>query len=107
MASLEDLTTLREYVNEPDDTNGWTDDRLSGILDAGLTPYSAAGRVWALKAGQYSTLVDVSESGSTRKLSDLRKNAMEMAKHYNGLEVESVEVISDRPVVQRIRRGFV
>lgn len=107
MASLEDIATLRELINEPDDSNGWTDERLGGLLDSGLTLNGAAGRAWVLKAGQYSTLVDVAESGSSRKLGDMHKNALAMAARYQALEeAEGEAVAPSGPIIQRIRRGF-
>ena len=107
MASPEDVQALRDLINEPDDANGWTDEKLAAIVDGTATLNAAAGKAWTLKAGQYSTMVDVSESGSSRKLGDLYKNAIAMGKFYGGLDVEDVEVSGDRPIVQRIRRGFV
>lgn len=107
MPSLEDVAALREAINEPDDSNGWSDDRVGALIDAETTLNAAISRAWLLKAGQYAALVDVSESGSSRKLSDLRKNAMEMSTHYGNLDgEEAVEATGGRPIVQRIRRGF-
>lgn len=107
MASPEDIANLRDLINEPDDTNGWTDDKLAAVIDGAASVNTAAGKVWVLKAGQLATLVDVSESGSSRKLSDLRKNAMEMASYYSGLDGgEAVGPVGGYPIVQRIRRGF-
>lgn len=107
MASPEGIAALRKLINEPDDTNGWTDDYLGGILDSGLTLNAAAGSVWTTKAGQFSTLVDVSESGSSRKLSDLHKNALTMAKFYQGADAAAAEdILPTGPIIQRIRRGF-
>jgi hypothetical protein len=107
MASFEDVTKLRGLTNELDDSNGWTDERLGNLIDTSLTLNAAASHVWLLKAGQYATLVDVSESGSSRKLSDLRKNAMEMVAYFKGLDVTDADTSGGRPIVQRIRRGFV
>lgn len=107
MASLEDIAALRELINEPDDANGWTDERIGTLIDGSTTLNAAASHVWTLKAGQYSAIVDVSESGSSRKLGDMYKNALAMASMYKGLsEAETPPVSTDRPVVQRIRRSF-
>lgn len=106
MASVEDITALRDLVNEPDDTNGWTDEKLGNLIDGEATLNAAASKVWVLKAGQFASLVDVSESGSSRKLSDLRKNAIEMAKHYTGLDEVPAQAVTDVPIISRIRRGF-
>lgn len=108
MASPEDVANLRAAINEPDDSNGWSDEELALLIDAEPTLNAAAATAWVRKAGQLSSLVDVSESGSSRKLSDLYKNAMAMGAHYKGLDAtDPVVPTSDRPIVQRIRRGFV
>jgi hypothetical protein len=107
MASPEDLATLRQLINEFDDTNGWTDDYLNGLIDGGLTLNKAAGSVWTIKAGRFSALVDVTESGSSRKMSDLHKNALAMARYYSGADAaEAEETAPTGPVIQRIRRSF-
>jgi pectin methylesterase-like acyl-CoA thioesterase len=106
MASEDQIIELRGLVNEPDDSNGWDDGSLGAIIDAHATMNAAASRVWVLKAGTYAELVDVTESGSSRKLSDLRKNAMEMAAHYTAADPPENGTTTNAPVIQRIRRGF-
>lgn len=104
MASEDEIAQLRVMVSEEDDCGGWDDDRLGTIIDGTDTLEAAAAKVWYLKAGQAATLVDVSESGSSRKLSDLRKNATEMGNLYAGLAKADEAVVEDVPVIQRIRR---
>lgn len=106
MATAAEVLELRDYINEPDDSNGWSDTKLSGYIDRYDSALAAAARVWSVKASEFSSLVDVSESGSSRKLSDLYKNATSMAAHYSGLNGGGVVAPSDSPVVSRIRRGF-
>jgi hypothetical protein len=106
MAAPEDILELRGFVAEPDDTNGWSDAKLGLYLDEAITVNSAAAQVWSVKAADFAGLVDVSESGSSRKLGDLYKNAKEMAGYFRGLDNSDVAVVVDVPVVTRIRRGF-
>lgn len=82
MATPADITRVRLYVAETDDTNGWTDQRLSEFIDEADSLYAAAAEVWEVKASTYAALVDVSESGSSRRMSSLHENAMKMADHY-------------------------
>lgn len=82
MATAEQLTELRDYVGEPDQSDGWTDARLGTYADRGPTLLDAAASIWAAKAAQYAKLVNVSESGSSRSLGDLQKNALAMAAYY-------------------------
>jgi hypothetical protein len=105
MATEDQIATLRGLINEPDDSNGWDDEKLGAAIDAAETLNAAASGIWYQKAGQLASLVDVSESGSTRKLGDLRKNAMEMGLHYASADGISANTGSG-PVIQRIRRGF-
>jgi hypothetical protein len=105
MASEDSIAELRLLINEPDESNGWTDEKLAVIIDANETLNIAASKVWYLKAGQFSTLVDVAESGSSRKLSDLMKNAQAMGGLYASADGTAVQT-TDRPIIQRIRRGF-
>lgn len=106
MASPEDIATLRDLVAEPDDTNGWTDAKLGALLDTPMTINASASHVWSVKAAELATLVDVAESGSSRKLGDLYKNAKEMAAHFKALDDEDVGEVVDVPVIARIRRSF-
>ncbi len=106
MATPDEIAALRLLINEPDDTNGWTDEKLEAVIDAATSINDAARSVWVSKAGSFSTLVDVSESGSSRKLSDLQKNALAMAKYYGDLDGGDLPDATDGPIVTRIRRGF-
>lgn len=107
MATAAAILELRDAIGEPDDSNGWTDERLGDILDTLTTVDASAISVWTTKAAQFSQLVDVSESGSSRKLSDLYKNALAMAKFWQDKQDEDNPPIGgDGPVIRRIRRGF-
>ena len=106
MATEDQIRQLRQMISEPDDSNGWTDTRLGELVDATDTLNVAASQAWYLKAGEFSQLVDVSESGSSRKLGDLMKNAKEMGALYGGLDGATTPSAGGAPVIQRIRRGF-
>jgi hypothetical protein len=107
MAAIADILALRRLVAEPDDVNGYDNTRLAELLDTPLTVNAAAAVVWREKAANAAELVDVSESGSSRKLSDIRKNALEMAAHYSALDESAGEgPAGSGPVIMRIRRGF-
>lgn len=106
MASPEDILALRGLIGEPNDDNGWTDEKLGDLIDASTTVNAAAVSVWSTKAAGFAELVDVSESGSSRKLGDLYKNAVAMAGYFKGLDDEDVGVVADGPVIARIRRSL-
>lgn len=83
MATPEQVTQVRRLAAYSA-TDPYDDPQLSAMIDA-----SGVNRVvsdlWSEKAAGYAGLVNVSESGSSRNMSDLHKNALEMAKHYGAL----------------------
>jgi len=105
----EDVARLRTLVGE----TTLTDQQLAEILALTLTPAGeldfnlAAADVWSQKAAAAAELVDVSESGSSRKLSDVAKNALAMEKAFREKAAATV-VVEDvvvRPKVGSIVRG--
>lgn len=103
MASPESIAALRAMIADTETPYTFSDEQLAAIIDAQATMNAAAAQVWSLKAGQLASLVDVSESGSSRKLSDLRKSALEMSAYYAGLDAPATQTASG-PVIHRIRR---
>jgi len=93
MAEPGDIAYVRNLVSESDNSNGWTDEKIGLFIDAASNNWNAAADIWEAKAGSYSTAVDVTESGSSRKLGTLFENAMKMAVLYRkrGVEEETVE----------------
>lgn len=107
MAEAEDIALVREYVAEPDSDGAWSDERIGGFVDREANVYYAAAEIWAVKAGQSATLVTVSESGSSRSLSDLLKQAKEMEAYYRarGDALEAPVPVDSGPVIRRISRA--
>jgi hypothetical protein len=106
VATPEDILRLRDYIAEPDDTNGWTDARLAAYVDANTNLFNAAAEIWGVKAGTYAGLVNVSESGSSRSLGDLLSQAQKMGKYYSdlGKAADNEVLIPSGPVIRRITR---
>lgn len=104
MASVEEVASLRRMVAEPTDTT-YTDEALSALIDTEESVEGAAGVVWREKAASAATLVNVSESGSSRSLSDIHKNALAMAKFYEALDVTEDEIIAAAPFTSSIERS--
>lgn len=104
MASASDITTVRGNTNEPDDVAPYTDDYVSGLIDAnGIAGASAA--IWEQKAASLSEMVDVTEAGASHKFSDLFKSASAMASYWRGQEDELAEALSGRVRVKKIERS--
>lgn len=103
MATEDEILSLRRMVDETCVDGEWDDEALSAIIDGTDSLNAAASKVWYLKAGKAARLVDVSESGSSRKLSDISKNAREMGAYYAKADAPATQEATG-PVIQRIRR---
>jgi hypothetical protein len=107
MATTEEIAAVREMIGEPDDTNGWTDEKIGDFIDAAKSTRLAAADIWSSKASKYSTMVDISESGSSRKMSGLLDNALKLAKAFReGETAEDTDVdpLANRPRTRAIVR---
>src|SRR4051812_5689339 len=61
----------------------FSDEELQAILDlGGGEVYWAASVAWGMKAAEYANLIDIDESGSTRKLSQKHRQALQMWNYY-------------------------
>lgn len=107
MASIEDIVRLRLRIAEPDETT-YTDEQLGVYLDTYSTTLypldQAAYVIWTEKAASFAGLVDISEGGSSRKNSDLFKNATAMAAFFAN-EIAANTALSRRTVIMKLVRG--
>lgn len=83
MATTAQIAQLRSYINEPDNVEPWTDEKLGALIDAAKSVEAAAGDVWRGKASSYAELVDVQEGSSRRALSKLYEQALKMAASFD------------------------
>lgn len=95
-----DIDRLRALT---DGAVGITDADLQLAIEAEGGVKQAAVHVWRVKAGSYSTLVNISESGSSRNLGDLQKQALTMAETLSR-EV-AAEVVVETGSTKRSRRA--
>lgn len=80
MATPDQLDTVRQNTDEPTEET-FSDVLLSALIDAeGVDGASAT--VWERKAGAAAKLVNTSEGGASRSLSDISKAATGMAQMY-------------------------
>lgn len=80
MATAAEIAYVRELIGEPDGSNGWTDTKIGTFIDESASTRLAASDIWGVKASKYSKMVDISESGSSRKMSGLLDNALKLQK---------------------------
>lgn len=84
-----------------------TDADLSSVIDTvgndNLLEWAAM--AWEVAAARYHSLVNISESGSSRQMGDLHKNALAMAASYRSrIASEVVEEIAGRSTTRKITR---
>lgn len=85
MAELSDILRLRRLIGEPDDVEPWTDEVLAAIIDGAADLNTAALEVWEGKAAASASMVDTTESGSSRKMSQVNDQALKMIAYFKGL----------------------
>ena len=100
MASQAEINRLRSLV-EPTDL---TDPELAAIFDASKNMNEAASAVWQTKAALYSTIVDVAESGSSRKMGDMFTHALKLAEYHGGAGAETDHDAGGRTRIRKIVR---
>lgn len=105
MADASDIARLRLMLGP----NVLDDPTLGEVIDvtASTDPLEWAATAWEAVAGRYHSLVNISESGSSRQMSDMHKNALAMAAAYRKrLDAVAVvdEGITGRSTTRRITR---
>jgi hypothetical protein len=99
MATTNEIQQLRRMTGLEEDDEVYTDSLLGGYIDdLGMT--AAYKQVWTEKAAAVAALVDTTESGSSRSLSQLRKSYLEMA----GSNDEEVVTTASRSYTVEIQR---
>lgn len=97
---------IDQVRNLTDGAVGFTDVDLQNIVTAEGGVKQAAVFIWRSKAASYSALVDVSESGSSRSLGDLHKQALTIADSIaKDITVEAaVELKAPKTTRRAVRR---
>lgn len=102
MATPEEIAVLRVYINEPVNAEPYTDETLAIIIDATESLRIAAADVWDAKAASVAHLVDISEGGSSRKMSDIYDRFIALANRYRlpPDSISSLGITTTRPIVR-------
>lgn len=101
--SSEELSHLRQLIDEPSDQNGWTDDRIKLLGVGAIQPDDSydlrlyASLLWEAKAAESVKLVDVAESGSSRSAGQIFQHAKDMAARFRA----PAQVPSEQPISPR------
>jgi hypothetical protein len=88
MATIDEISALRRAIAEPTNAEPYTDAYLSALIDVEGSTDKAAASVWTAKAASAASLVDMSESGSSRRLSQLQSNYLAMAARFREGDTE-------------------
>lgn len=111
MATPAELARLRQLIDELDPAGEWPDELLETILDetqnadGTVNLRKAAAEVWEAKTAVFISLVDVTESGSSRRMSQAFDHAQKMALMFRGTsEDPSLADLVSRPQSQKIVR---
>lgn len=78
MATESEILRLRRAADIPEDDPVYTDEVLGALIDEFGFNISAR-NIWREKASSYAALVDTTESGSSRRMSQLYSQALAMA----------------------------
>lgn len=104
--AITDAARLRSMLGEEIPAGGdasatmFSDEKIDSLMsDAGGDLRQAAMSGWQIKAAQYAELVDVTEGNSSRKMSDLHKNALRMVDFYATGDPTPADGVGGRNVV--------
>ena len=82
-----------------------SEDQIKAVIDLNEGDMDAsAAQVWEIRAGKYHCLVNISESGSSRSMGDLHKNALAMASMYRSKGQDTEEITNGRSGTRKIVR---
>lgn len=103
MATQDEIAAIRRMIAEQDETT-YADAVLAVRIDASDSLDALAAEIWSEKAASYSKLVNISESGSSRSMGDLYKNAMTMSKFFSGKTQAAEERVRGTTRLHTIQR---
>lgn len=100
MATDDQIAALKLLIAPTD----LTDEQIGSVYDASKNMNEAASFIWQSKAAQFSTIVDVAESGSSRKMGDLFNHALQLARYHGGTDADTGPDAGGRTRIGRIVR---
>lgn len=85
MADQASIDAVIELLPEDALAAGWTESRVVGDLDAGNSKAMILLQWWNYRAANTADWVDITESGSTRALGNIHKQAKDMAAYWQSI----------------------
>lgn len=85
MANQASIDRIVELLPEEANAAGWTEVRIARDIDAGNSNALILLQWWNYRAANTADWVDVSESGSSRAIGNIHKNAKDMAAYWQSI----------------------
>lgn len=104
MATADEILQLRALIGDTTEPYEFTDEYLGLVIDANADLDEAAVVVWEAKAASLSTMVNISESGSSRSNSQLYTNALAQLKYFRDKINQGEAESATRSRTRAIRR---
>lgn len=83
MASEADIMIVQDNLPSEAIGEGWDEEKIGLLLDSGLSTSKVVRQWWSNRSAATAGFVNVSESGSSRSLSDIHKQALGMLKYWD------------------------
>lgn len=87
MADASDIIRVIDNIEPTYADNGWDDDKIAARLDAGAIPERVISSYWMARATAVITLVNTSESGSSRGNDVLYARMLGLAQQWDAAAI--------------------
>lgn len=104
MASEADIEAVKDLM--PGSDEDWDDQKIGIYLDAGRSIAKVMQLFWESRASKLHTMIDISESGSSRSLSRLYDNAMKLAEYWDAKVAKEEEKAEEEEKDEDRRLSF-
>lgn len=101
MADADEIAKFRRMADLEDDDTVYSDTLIDGMIEDLGFP-TAVATVWREKAAAAASLVDTTESGSSRRLSGLRSAYLDMADKIDPPAIDGVAGKSFTVEIERV-----
>lgn len=104
MADAQEVQDVLGMLGPIAPTEGWTAEKIAAMLDAGDRPTEIARQYWESRMASTANLVDVAESGSSRKMSQITDNAAKLAAYWGSVDAGLNPATAPGAISRPIRR---
>ncbi len=102
MADAGVVAEVKRNIADDADGDGWNDTLIGSLLDSGTSVTKVTLAFWESRVAKLSTIVDVSESGSSRQLGTL----FDKAKIARDMWLDKSKLEDNPEPERRYRAGF-